>query len=165
MRERTRASTTFICFGASRARLSAWLSRATTVTLNRRHAMRARDDPNVATCHCGTIQIRVRQLPRTLTSCNCSICRRYGALWGYYAASSVQIDAPKGSLATYSFNRRARVYHRCKTCGCVTHYTYRQKRAREPIAVNGSNFEPSVIAAARVRRFDGAVSGRYVDSP
>jgi hypothetical protein len=26
------------------------------------------------------IRILVRQLPHTVTSCNCSICRRYGAL-------------------------------------------------------------------------------------
>ena len=42
------------------------------------------------TCHCGAVRIRVRQAPRTVTSCNCSICRRYGALWAYYQASSVQ---------------------------------------------------------------------------
>ncbi len=125
--------------------------------------MPAKVDPNVAICHCGAIRIRVRQLPRTLTSCNCSICRRYGALWAYYQGSSVTIEAPRGSLATYSWNRRTREYHRCKTCGCVTHYTYRKKRTRESIAVNGSNFDLSVISAARVRHFDGAGTGRYVD--
>jgi hypothetical protein len=120
-------------------------------------------DPNVATCHCGAIRIRVRQRPRTLTSCNCSICRRYGALWAYYTASSVEIVAPKGGLEKYSWNRRTREYHRCATCGCVTHYTYRRKRTRESIAVNGANFELSVITAARIRSFDGAQAGRYVD--
>jgi hypothetical protein len=125
--------------------------------------MQAKGDPKVAICHCGSIQIRVRRLPRTLTRCNCSICRRYGALWAYYARSSVRIDAPKGTVATYSWNRRTREYHRCKTCGCVTHYTYRRKRARATVAVNASNFEPVAIAAARVRHMDGAFTGRYLD--
>jgi hypothetical protein len=121
---------------------------------------RAGPDPNVATCHCGAIRIRVRTLPRTLTSCDCSICRRYGALWAYYATASVEIAARRGALAKYAWNRRVREYHRCAMCGCVTHYTYREQRARATVAVNARNFEPSAIAAARVRRM---VGGRYVD--
>src|SRR5215831_1151245 len=81
-----------------------------------------------ATCHCGAIRIHVRWLPRTVTSCNCSICRRYGPLWAYYKWSSVTIEAPKGGLSKYSWNRRIRNYHRCKRCGCVTHYTSRKKQ-------------------------------------
>jgi len=116
----------------------------------------------VATCHCGAIRIRVRRLPRSLTSCNCSICRRYGALWAYYTAPSVTIEAPARGLAAYAWNRRTRLYHRCIVCGVVTHYTYRRKRSRAVVAVNASNFDLAVIAAARVRLFDGAGTGRYV---
>src|SRR5262245_40357036 len=119
--------------------------------------------PNVATCHCGSVRIRVVQLPRTLTRCNCSICRRYGALWAYYKPTSVQIDAPKGGLAKYSWNRRIREHHRCKWCGCVTHYTYRTRRLRGTIAVNACNFELAAIAHARVRHMDGAATGKYLD--
>jgi hypothetical protein len=115
---------------------------------------------NVASCHCGAVRIHVRQLPRTLTSCDCSICRRYGALWAYYAGSSVKVEAPRKGLMEYSWNRRTRAYHRCATCGCVTHYTYRTKRARETIAVNARNFAPEAIARARIRHM---VDGAYVD--
>ena len=59
-----------------------------------------------AACHCGAIRIHVRRPPRTVTSCNCSTCRRYGALWAYYGASSVRIEAPKGALESYSWRRR-----------------------------------------------------------
>ena len=120
-------------------------------------------DPNVATCHCGSVQIHVRQFPRTLTSCNCSICRRYGALWAYYKPSSVRIEAPKGGLARYSWNRRIRNYHHCKKCGCVTHYTYRKKSSWATIAVNARNFEPSAIEGARVRHLDGASTWKFLD--
>jgi len=129
----------------------------------RRSPMRSKVDPNVAACHCGLIQIRVRHLPRTLTSCNCSICRRYGALWAYYKPSSVRVDAPKGALVKYSWNRRIRQYHRCKVCGCVTHYTYRKKRPWVTVGVNASNFEPTAIAAARVRHLDGASTWKFLD--
>jgi hypothetical protein len=117
----------------------------------------------VATCHCGAIRIGVRRKFRTLTSCNCSICRRYGALWAYYAQGSVKIESPDGGLSKYSWNRKIRVYYRCKKCGCVTHYVHRKKHEGATIAVNAVNFEPSALIGARIRHFDGAASWKFVD--
>jgi hypothetical protein len=125
--------------------------------------MQGNTDSNTATCHCGRVRIHVRKLPRTLTSCNCSVCRRYGALWAYYKPSSVRIDAPKSALAKYSWNRRIREYHRCKKCGCVTHYTYRKKHSWATVAVNASNFELTAIAGARIRHLDGAATWKFLD--
>jgi hypothetical protein len=125
--------------------------------------MNHRNAALAATCHCGAIRIYVRQKSRTLTSCNCSICRRYGALWAYYAASSVTIKAPKGGLAKYSWNRKIRAYYRCKKCGCVTHYTYRKKRRNTTVAVNAVNFEPSALIGVRIRHLDGAASWKFLD--
>ena len=34
-------------------------------------------------CHCGAVKIAVAEAPATVTSCNCSICRRLGTLWAY----------------------------------------------------------------------------------
>ena len=115
------------------------------------------------TCHCGAVRIYVRRMSRTLTSCNCSICRRYGALWAYYAASSVRVEAPSGGLAKYSWNRRIRDYYRCKKCGCVTHYAYRKKRGDSTVAVNAANFEPSALAGSRIRHLDGAATWKFLD--
>src|SRR5919109_687833 len=116
-----------------------------------------------ATCHCGAIRIHVSRVSRTLTRCNCSICRRYGALWAYYAASAVTIDAPKSGLSKYSWNRRIRDYYRCKKCGCVTHYAYRTKRRNQIVAVNAVNFDPSALVGVRIRHLDGASSWRFLD--
>jgi hypothetical protein len=37
-----------------------------------------------ASCHCGAVMVQVPRKPRSLTNCNCSMCRRYGVLWAYY---------------------------------------------------------------------------------
>jgi hypothetical protein len=111
-----------------------------------------------ATCHCGAVRIHVARAPTTLTSCNCSICRRYGALWAYFGASSVRVEAPPGGLASYSWRRKVRTYFRCKRCGCVTHYRYRKTGPGNPIAVNATNFEPAVLRGARIRKLDGAAT-------
>jgi len=117
----------------------------------------------VAMCHCGAVRIHVRRLPRTLTHCNCSICRRYGALWAYFKPSSVRIDAPRGGLERYSWNKRVRFYYRCAHCGCVTHYTHRKNRLLNTYGVNANNFDPAVIADCRIRHLDGAKTWKFID--
>lgn len=100
--------------------------------------------------------------PRTLTRCNCSICRRYSSLRAYFRASSVRIEAPPGGLAKYSWRRKVRSYFRCTRSGCVTHYKYRKKGPGYPIAVNANNFEPAVLQGARIRKLDGAATWTWV---
>jgi hypothetical protein len=111
-----------------------------------------------ATCHCGAVRIHVRRAPRTVTSCNCSICRRYGALWAYYKPSSVRIEAPARGVSSYSWRRKVRAYFRCNTCGCITHYVHRKRRPTDPVVINAANFEPAVLAGARIRKLDGATT-------
>jgi hypothetical protein len=138
----------------------AWVHGPSTSPLG---AMAQRTATPVATCHCGAIRLHVRQLPRTVTSCNCSICRRYGALWAYYKPTSVRIEAPKHGLSKYSWNQRIRDYHRCKRCGCVTHYTYRGRQRNRTIGVNAANFAPSALVGVRIRHLDGAGSWKLLD--
>jgi len=50
-----------------------------------------------ASCHCGAVRIEVPSAPETVTSCNCSICRRYGVLWAYYQPQSVRVVCARPS--------------------------------------------------------------------
>jgi hypothetical protein len=116
-----------------------------------------------ATCHCGAVRIHVKRAPRTVTQCNCSLCRRYGAQWAYYSAKSVKVEAAKGALASYSWRKKVRAYFHCKTCGCVTHYKYRRAWGAGTVGVNASNFEPEVMQNVRVRKLDGARTWKFLD--
>jgi hypothetical protein len=98
-----------------------------------------------------------------VTRCNCSICRRYGALWAYYRASSVKVRSPRGGLAKYSWRRRIRDYYRCSNCGCVTHYAYRRKRRDHIVGVNAANFDPAALVGVRIRHLDGASTWKMLD--
>jgi hypothetical protein len=111
-----------------------------------------------ATCHCGAVRIHLPRAPRTVTSCNCSICRRYAALWAYCKATSVRIEVPRGGLSKYSWRRKVRTYFRCKRCGCVTHYMYKKKGPAYPVAVNARNLEPAALRGVRIRKLDGAAT-------
>ncbi len=116
-----------------------------------------------ATCHCGAVGLQVRRRPRTLTDCNCSICRRYGALWAYYKRKDVRVRAVRARSDEYSWGERSLKFMRCGVCGCVTHWSPMSRSSGERMGVNARNFAPEVLAGIRVRKLDGAHTWKYLD--
>lgn len=114
-----------------------------------------------ASCHCGSIKIDLPRKPRTLTDCNCSICRRYGVLWAYYKAADVRIHAPRGAMEFYAWGDKRLRFGRCSHCGCVMHWE--GIRQRERMGVNARNLDPQVTKSVRVRRLDGASTWKFLD--
>ncbi|HEY1838353.1 MAG TPA: hypothetical protein VGG36_11890 [Rhizomicrobium sp.] len=112
-----------------------------------------------ASCHCGAVQIRVPQAPSEVTSCNCSICRRSGTLAAYYDPAEVTIA---GDTDTYMWGDKMMIFHRCKVCGCATH-GLAVDPASKRMSVNARLMPPTVLAAARVRKFDGADTWSFLE--
>jgi hypothetical protein len=112
-----------------------------------------------ATCHCGAVHITVPHAPETVTSCNCSICRRTGVLAAYYDPADVKIA---GATDTYMWGDKMMTFHRCKVCGCATHGTAVDP-ASTRMSVNARLMDPAVLSAARIRKFDGADSWTFID--
>jgi hypothetical protein len=115
-----------------------------------------------SSCHCGALQLQIDLPPQTVTDCNCSICRRYGVLWAYYSPRQVRIVAGSGDTDVYMWNDRSIEFHRCRHCGCVTHWAPVDS-ALDRMGINARLMKPEVLAAALVRRLDGADSERYLD--
>jgi hypothetical protein len=112
-------------------------------------------------CHCGAVTIEVAAPPTQVTSCNCSICRRLGTLWAYYPPRDIRVTGP---TATYGWGDRTIDFHRCVACGCTTHWAPRENRSRDRMGINARLLAPEVLAAARVRRLDGASDDwKYLD--
>jgi hypothetical protein len=114
-----------------------------------------------AVCHCGACRITLPEAPTEITDCNCSICRRYGVLWAYYQPSDVVLDMPHGT-ATYQRDQRTIAFHRCNACGCVTHWNAFNP-ARGRMGVNARLLAAELVANARIRHLDGAVTEQYID--
>ncbi|HKD23283.1 MAG TPA: hypothetical protein VKB71_14805, partial [Rhizomicrobium sp.] len=72
-----------------------------------------------SSCHCGAVRVEVPGTPSELKDCNCSICRRNGTLWAYYSPKVVRVS---GATDIYMWGDRMLELHRCKVCGCVTHW-------------------------------------------
>ena len=114
-------------------------------------------------CHCGAVRIGLAAQPEHLIDCNCSICRRLGALWALVESSAVAVSGHPAHTAGYEWGKRTiRTFH-CRTCGCVTHWEPIAADAGTRFGVNMRNFERAAIAHLPVRRFDGAESWSYLD--
>ena len=116
-----------------------------------------------ATCHCGAIQITIPRRPRRLTDCNCSICRRVGALWAYYKVGDVKVAGHPENTAEYIWGDKTLRIVRCRTCGCVTHWEPLKPAPDSRMGVNTRNFDPGAIGPVRIRRFDGASTWKFLD--
>lgn len=112
-----------------------------------------------ASCHCGAVRVQVPTAPETVTSCNCSICRRTGAIMAYYSPAKVVVN---GATDTYQWGDKAATFHRCKICGCATHWSPTDP-ALDRMGVNARLMPPEILAAASIRRFDGADTWTFFD--
>jgi hypothetical protein len=71
-------------------------------------------------CHCGAVRWHFEGLPEKAAACNCSICRRLGALWGYdEEGGKLSVE---GETHFYIWNRKWLEFHFCPKCACVVHW-------------------------------------------
>jgi hypothetical protein len=74
-------------------------------------------------CLCGAVHLTVSTRPDFLNDCNCQLCRKSGARWGYFAPVQVSVT---GATASYVRTDKADPgadLHFCPTCGATTHFT------------------------------------------
>ncbi len=112
-----------------------------------------------ASCHCGAVTLQVSSAPTEVTDCNCTICRRYGARWAYYSPQDVVV---RGETDVYLRGEKEIEFHRCRACGCVTHWAPVDK-AHDRMGVNTRMMEPDVVTGVRVRRLDGFDTWKTLD--
>ena len=108
--------------------------------------------------------------PSWVCDCNCSICRRYGALWAYswdrLSKRNLETTLVQGSdeLEAYIWGNRWLGFWRCKACGCLTHHT----SLAEPTKIRGVNarlfvnFDP---ASVTIHRSDNSHTGWFWTRP
>lgn len=84
-------------------------------------------DPVKATCHCGTVELRVMLSDglKTARRCDCSFCRRRGAVAVSAPLSGLEIVKGKDNLTLYTWGTGKAQHFFCKTCGIYTHHQRR----------------------------------------
>lgn len=110
------------------------------------------------TCHCGALTWTLEGDPGSITACNCTLCRRYGALWAYdYEGERIRISGPSSIYTRPGKADPALEIHFCPTCGCVLCWRGLRldKDGRRRIAVNIRLAPPEAVSDLRIDHFDG----------
>ncbi|UTV26593.1 GFA family protein [Photobacterium atrarenae] len=107
-------------------------------------------------CHCGNVQISAASVPDEVAQCNCSICRRYAASWAYYTPQEVTVEFKQEKSVHYIWGDKEVEFHRCRLCGCITHYVTTPECDADIFAINMQMAEPELLSTIPVRKIDGA---------
>jgi hypothetical protein len=80
-----------------------------------------------ASCHCGTVVLEL-DLPDGIVDprrCNCSMCRRRGAIMAGVPVSGLKVLQGESSIRLYQFNTKTARHYFCSNCGIYTHHQRR----------------------------------------
>ena len=84
------------------------------------------------TCHCKKVEVEI-SLPEIgfskLIRCNCSICKRKGAIMSMVKNEDFKIVKGKSELKLYQFNTKVAKHYFCNECGIYTHHNPRSNPA------------------------------------
>lgn len=107
-------------------------------------------------CHCGTVKWTYSEKLESVTACNCTLCRKYGALWAYgHLDHGIKVS---GVTKDYARGSKINGYHFCKSCGCIAYYLCKSlnQQGQRRIAVNLRMInDPNLIADLPIDHFDG----------
>ncbi len=78
-------------------------------------------------CHCGSVQFSIPQSldMSALRRCNCSLCKRRGAIMLACPIDDVKIEQGAEHLVRYKWNTKVATHHFCSKCGIMTHHQRR----------------------------------------
>ena len=80
-----------------------------------------------ASCHCGAVELELT-LPNGIEDprrCNCSMCRKRGAIAASVALDGLKITSGADKLSLYQFNTMTAKHYFCSVCGIYTHHQQR----------------------------------------
>ena len=107
-------------------------------------------------CLCGSVGWRLDGTPERIVVCNCTACRRHGAITAYgHEGHDVAVSG-----STRAFTRPPDLsleFHFCPVCGCYAFWraTALETDGRRRMAVNLRLADPDVVGSFPVGRFDG----------
>lgn len=104
-------------------------------------------------CHCGRVTFELQGEVRNVIECNCSICRRKGALWHGTSGAGVRILTGESELTLYQFNTMTAKHYFCKHCGI--HPLTRPRLDPSIWVVNVRCLDDIDLTSLAVHPFDG----------
>jgi len=107
-------------------------------------------------CHCGRVRWSFDGDPGSATACNCTTCRRYGALWAYdWLGARIKTS---GQTHKYLRGERELGFHFCPHCGNAAWWLgekpHHDERTRVAVNLRLAD-DPAAVADLPIRHFEG----------
>ena len=79
------------------------------------------------TCHCGEVEAEINIFNKLekILRCNCSICKRKGAIMSMVKNEDFKILKGEDKLNLYQFHSKVAKHYFCSNCGIYTHHNPR----------------------------------------
>lgn len=78
-------------------------------------------------CHCGAVTFEIHGPIRDFRRCDCSICRRKGAIMCTADKDQFRLVSGAESLGLYQWNTKTARHYFCRICGIYTHHWRRSR--------------------------------------
>ena len=100
------------------------------------------------TCLCGAVRVAIARRPDFIHACNCTLCAKSGAWWGYFDPSELAVS---GATRGYSRSDKAEAGAQlrfCPDCGVTTHFVLTAAAiARHGNTMAGANMRLADVSA------------------
>ncbi|HEX8238740.1 MAG TPA: aldehyde-activating protein [Allosphingosinicella sp.] len=110
-------------------------------------------------CHCGRIRLETARRPDFIHECNCTLCSKAGARWGYFPPSEVRIAGEAAGYCREDKEAPDALLQYCATCGVTTHFVLTAgavaKHGNVVMGVNMRLAEEGDLAGIELRFPDG----------
>jgi hypothetical protein len=110
-----------------------------------------------SSCHCGAVELEL-SLPDGIVDprrCNCSICRRKGAVVASVPLSGLKVVKGEDKLRLYQFDTKEAEHYFCSICGIYTHHKRRSNPDQYGFNVGCLEaVDPRLVE--NVKHYDGA---------
>lgn len=107
-------------------------------------------------CHCGKVAFELTGEFDNAMVCNCSRCRRTGAVLAFTTPDHFRLTTPASNVSTYKFNKKVIAHEFCAACGVQTHGEGKGPDGKASIAVNLRCVPDIDLDALKITHYDGA---------
>lgn len=110
-------------------------------------------------CLCGRIRVETAKPPDFVHECNCTLCSKSGARWGYFHPSEVKVEGEASGYCREDKDDPNALLQFCASCGVTTHFVLTESAvARHGNVVMGLNMrlaDESDLGGVELRFPDG----------
>ncbi len=107
-------------------------------------------------CQCGAVRFEAELDLDQVVTCNCSRCRRLGAVLTFAPAERFRLEAGEDATTEYLFNKHAISHRFCRTCGIEAYSMGALPDGTPMAAVNVNCLDGVDPRALATTHYDGA---------